>query len=383
MTPLSSVLLCPPSSDRRHRRDRAIGHNLPIGVSWATILHVRAAGLISPRPVGDAPLVLGELADPTPDTGEVLVDVSVCAMCRTDLQICEGDLAAQRLPITPGHQVVGRVGALGAGVTHLAVGERIGIAWIASACGHCKFCTSGRENLCGEARFTGWSRDGGFAERVTARADFVYKLPDAFDAVAAAPLLCGGAIGLRALRVSGIQPGERLGLYGFGASATCVIQIARHWGCEVYVCSRSEREQQRALGYGAAGVGVYGARPPLPLDAAFTFAPAGAVVFDALAALDRGGVVAINAIHLDHIPEFDYDLLWEERQIRSVANVTRADVRDLIDLAVTIPIRTDVERFALEDVNLALQRLAAGEISGAAVIDVASEADSRVGELSG
>jgi propanol-preferring alcohol dehydrogenase len=337
-----------------------------------TILYVRAARLISPRPARDAPMMLDELADPTPGPGEVLVDVSVCAVCRTDLQICEGDLAAQRLPITPGHQVVGTVASVGPSVTHPAVGDRVGIAWIASTCGYCNFCTSGRENLCGEARFTGWSRDGGFAEHVTARADFVYPLPDAFDAVNAAPLLCGGAIGLRALRVSGIQPRGRLGLYGFGASATCVIQIARHWECEVYVCTRSERERERALGYGAAWVGEYGERPPEPLDAAITFAPVGSVVLDALAAVDRGGVVAINAIHLDHIPEFDYGLLWGERQIRSVANVTRADVRDLIDLAVTIPIRTDVERFDLADANVALQRLAAGQISGAAVLDIAT-----------
>ena len=339
---------------------------------WATILLVRAARLISPRPARDAPLVLDDVADPTPGAGEVLVDVSVCAVCRTDLQICEGDLAAQRLPITPGHQVVGTVSVLGPDVTDLAVGDRVGIAWIASTCGHCRFCTTGRENLCDAATFTGWSRDGGYAEQVIARADFVYKLPDPFDAVAAAPLLCGGAIGLRSLRVSGIQPGGRLGLYGFGASATCVIQIARHWGCEVYVCTRSERERERALGYGAAWVGEYSERPPSLLDAAITFAPAGSVVVDALTALDKGGVAAINAIHLDHVPEFDYDLLWGERQIRSVANVTRADVRDLIDLAVTIPIRTDVERFALADVNVALQRLAAGQISGAAVLDIAT-----------
>jgi propanol-preferring alcohol dehydrogenase len=335
---------------------------------------MRAARLISPRSAQDAPLEIDDVADPEPGVDEVVVQVDVCAVCRTDLQLCEGDLRTQTLPITPGHQVVGSVVTTGAGVTRVAVGDRVGIAWIASTCGHCRFCTSSRENLCDEARFTGWSRDGGFAEHVTARADFVYPLPDTFDAANAAPLLCGGAIGLRALRVSGIQPRGRLGLYGFGASATCVVQIARHWDCEVYVCTRSERERQRALGYGAAWVGDYGERPPSPLDAAITFAPVGSVVVDALAALDKGGVVAINAIHLDHVPEFDYDLLWGERQIRSVANVTRADVTDLIDLAATIPIRTDVERFALSDVNIALQRLARGEISGAAVIDVAPDA---------
>jgi propanol-preferring alcohol dehydrogenase len=340
---------------------------------WATMLRVRAARLISPRPARDAPLEIDDLAVPQPAPGEVLVEVSVCAVCRTDLQLCEGDLRPLALPITPGHQVVGSVAAVTAGVTHVGVGDRVGIAWIASTCGRCMFCTSGRENLCDEATFTGWTRDGGFAEHVVARADFVYPLPDRFDAVNAAPLLCGGAIGLRALRVSGIQRGGRLGLYGFGASATCVIQIARHWDCEVYVCTRSERERQRAIGYGAVWVGEYGDRPPSPLDAAITFAPAGSVVVDALAALDKGGVVAINAIHLDHVPEFDYDLLWGERQIRSVTNVTRADVADLIDLAATIPIRTDVERFALADVNLAIERLAAGEISGAAVIDIAGD----------
>ena len=339
---------------------------------WATMLPVLAARLTSPRPARAAPLEIEDLAVPQPAPGEVLVEVSVCAVCRTDLQLCEGDLPSQTLPITPGHQVVGSVAAAGAGVTQVAVGDRVGIAWIASTCGRCRFCTSGRENLCDEATFTGWSRDGGFAERVTARADFVYPLPDSFDAVNAAPLLCGGAIGLRALRVSGVQPGGRLGLYGFGASATCVIQIARHWDCEIYVCTRSERERQRALGHGAAWVGEYDERPPSPLDAAITFAPAGSVVVDALAALDKGGVVAINAIHLDHVPEFDYDLLWGERQIRSVANVTRADVADLIDFAATIPIRTDVEVFALADVNVSLERLAAGEVSGAAVIDIDS-----------
>jgi propanol-preferring alcohol dehydrogenase len=188
--------------------------------------------------------------------------------------------------------------------------------------------------------------------------------------MAAAPLLCGGAIGLRALRVSGIQPGGRLGLYGFGASATCAIQIARHWGCEVYVCTRSEAEQARARRLGAAWAGGYHQDPPVPLDAAVTFAPVGSVVIDALRALDKGGVVAINAIHLDHIPEFDYDHLWWERQIRSVANVTRSDVTELIRLAAEIPIVTEVQRYELADANLALGDLSAGRVSGAAVLDV-------------
>ena len=275
---------------------------------------------------------------------------------------------ARTLPVIPGHQVVGVVSDLGAGVSGVAIGDRVGVAWVASTCGRCRFCTSGRENLCDEARFTGWDRHGGFAERMAARADFVHRLPEGFDPVAAAPLLCGGAIGLRSLRVCGIEPGGHLGLYGFGASATCAVQIARHWGCEVSVCTRSVAEQDRARELGAAWAGGYDAVPPRPLDAAVTFAPVGAVVVKALQALDKGAVVAINAIHLDHVPELDYADLWWERQIRSVANVTRGDVTDLVALAAAIPIRTTVEEFGLEDVNTALQRLATGGISGAAVL---------------
>lgn len=329
---------------------------------------MRAAVLRQPRAAGERPLDLVDLPSPPVGPGEVLVDVEACGVCRTDLQLCEGDLAAQRLPITPGHQVVGTVAAVGRDVIDLAIGERVGIAWIAGTCGSCRFCTSGRENLCERAQFTGWHTDGGFAEQVVARADFVHRLPAGIDAVAIAPLLCGGAIGLRSLRVSGIQPGGRLGLYGFGASATCAIQIAVHWGCEVYVCTRSPAEQQRARSLGAVWAGTYVERPPVPLDAAVTFAPVGSVVIDALAAIDRGGTVAINAIHLDEIPRFDYEQLWWERQLRSVANVTRADVADLLGLAAAIPIRTEFEVFDLAGVNDALLRIATGRISGAAVL---------------
>jgi propanol-preferring alcohol dehydrogenase len=329
---------------------------------------VRAHVLTTPAPARDAPLAWVEIENPDAGAGEVLIDVAACAVCRTDLQLCEGDLPARRLPIVPGHQIVGNVAARGPGVTSVEVGTRVGVAWIAGTCGHCRFCRSGRENLCDDATFTGWHRDGGFAERVVARADFVHPLPDGFDTVEAAPLLCGGAIGLRALRVSGIEPGGRLGLYGFGASATCAIQIARHWQCEVLVCTRSTDEQRRALQLGASWAGSYDERPPTALDAAITFAPVGSVVLDALRALDKGGVVAINAIHLDRIPEFDYDDLWWERQLRSVANVTRQDVADLVELAAAIPIRTRVQRYAFADANAALADLAAGDVSGAAVL---------------
>ncbi len=337
---------------------------------------MRAAVLHSPQPAADGPLDLIERPDPEPGPDEVLVAVETCAVCRTDLQLCEGDLEPQLLPIVPGHQVVGTVVGLGADVESggsgvaMMVGDRVGIAWIASACGACRHCRRGYENLCDEGRNTGWHRDGGFAPLVTARAGFVVPLPPGFDPVGAAPLLCGGAIGLRSLRVSGIEPGGRLGLYGFGASATCAIQIAVHRGCEVYVCTRSEAERQRALELGAVWAGGYGDLPPERLDAAVTFAPAGSVVVDALRAVDKGGVVAINAIHLDGIPAFDYSLLWGERQLRSVANVTRADVAELVGLAAALPIITRTEVFPLEAANEALARLAAGQVSGAAVLQI-------------
>ncbi len=331
---------------------------------------MRAARLAEPRPASSYPLVVQDLDTPTAAQDEVVIEVSTCGVCRTDLQLVEGDLAAHRLPITPGHQVVGKVREVGSGVEDRHVGQRVGVAWIASTCGKCRFCLSGRENLCEAATFTGWDGDGGFAEMIVADAGFTYPLPDGFDDVEAAPLLCGGTIGLRSLRVSGIQRGDRLGLFGFGASATCVIQIARAWECEVFVCTRSVREQQRARDLGAVWAGGYEDSPPSKLDAAITFAPVGSVVVDALRSVDRGGVVAVNAIHLDRIPEFSYDLLWEERQIRSVANVTRRDAVELIELAAEIPIRTQTEVFDLDDVNTALERLSSGALAGAAVLAI-------------
>ncbi|MGH2569583.1 MAG: zinc-dependent alcohol dehydrogenase family protein [bacterium] len=321
-----------------------------------------------PRASAERPLTPRDLPEPVPGPGEIVVAVAACAVCRTDLQLCEGDLAAHKLPVVPGHQIVGRVAALGAGVRDRKIGQRVGIAWVAGTCGTCRFCTSERENLCETATFTGWDRDGGFATRIVARADFTFPLPDGFDHLAAAPLLCGGVIGWRALRICGIEPGGRLGLYGFGASATCVIQVARHWSCEVFVATRSSKERVRARKLGAAWTGSYGDAPPVPLDAAITFAPAGSVVVDALRAVDRGGTVAINAIHLDRVPEFPYELLWRERSLRSVANVTRRDVTEFLDLAAKIPIRTEYELFPLERANEALRRLSDGEISGAAVL---------------
>lgn len=324
--------------------------------------------LSRPGPVEGHPLEAADLPDPVPGPGELLLEVVACGVCRTDLQLAEGDLAAHRLPIVPGHQIVGRVAALGPDTPGWAVGDRAGVGWLAGSCGECAWCRSGRENLCEQALFTGWDRDGGYAGKTAVRAAFAVRLPERFADLAAAPLLCGGVIGYRALRVCGIRPGERLGLYGFGASALLAIQVAVHWGCRVFVATRSPAEQRRALDMGAEWAGSYDEPPPLPLDAAVTFAPVGEVVVAALRALDRGGVVAVNAIHLDRIPEFPYDLLWWERQIRSVANFTRRDAQDFIDLAARIPIHTVAEPYPLAEANTALRRLKEGRVSGAAVL---------------
>ncbi|MGE3075903.1 MAG: zinc-dependent alcohol dehydrogenase family protein [Dehalococcoidia bacterium] len=331
---------------------------------------MRAAVVRTPGPIEQNPVRLEDVSEPAPAAGELLISVIACGVCRTDLQLCEGDLAARRLPIVPGHQVVGRVAGVGAGVVGWQHGDRVAVAWLGGACGACHFCRQGRENLCESAIFTGWDRDGGYAEKMTARADFALPLPKEFSDVAAAPLLCGGVIGYRSLKIAGLEPGGRLGLFGFGASATLAIQVARHWGCEVFVCTRSEREQARALRLGASWAGGYDDRPPVPLDSAITFAPVGSVVIAALKSLARGGIVAINAIHLDRIPEFSYDDLWLERQIRSVANFTMADAAEFLQLASEIPIQTETEVHPLADANLALQRLSNGLVSGASVISL-------------
>jgi propanol-preferring alcohol dehydrogenase len=329
---------------------------------------MRALVLDQPGSIESAPLRLRTIADPVPGPDDLLLRVTACAICRTDLQITSGDLKPHRTPVVPGHQAVGVVEAIGAGVEGWRLGDRAGVTWLAGFDGTCRFCRSGRENLCPQATFTGWDRDGGFAEGMTVRADVAVRLPAGMDDLAAAPLLCGGVIGYRALRLSGIEPGGRLGLYGFGASALQAIQVARHWGCEVHVASRSHADLDRATAFGAASVGGYDDPPPARLDAAITFAPVGSVVIAALRALDRGGAVVVNAIHLDGIPAFDYDDLWWERTIRSVANVTRADATEYLELAATIPIRTETEVHPLSEGNTALGRLERSEIAGAAVL---------------
>ena len=329
---------------------------------------MRAQVLETPRAGGPPPLEARDREQPAPGPDELLVEVQACAACRTDLQIVRGDLAARRLPIIPGHQVVGRVAAVGGAVSGWAVGDRAGAFWLASSCGTCAACEAGRENLCPEARFTGWDVDGGYAQAMLVHADFALRLPDG-DPAAIAPLLCGGVIGYRALRRSGIQPGGRLGLYGFGASASLAIQVARHWGCEVYVATRSAADRERALELGASWAGGATDRPPVPLDAAITFAPVGTVVIAALQALAPGATVAINAVHLDEIPAFDFDDLWLERSITSVANVTRADAREFLALATEIGIATNPHPYPLDEAGAALADLEAGVIgAGAAVL---------------
>ena len=295
---------------------------LPAGPYDAT---VQAMVLSAPND-----LSLRDVEEPVAGPGEVIVEVAACGVCRTDLQIVSGDIEMRKRPVIPGHQVVGRIAG---------TGERVGLAWLAGACGRCRQCLAGRENLCELADFRGWTVDGGYAERVAARRDFAFALPDGMSDIEAAPLLCAGIIGYRSLRLSGVEPGGRLGLFGFGSSAHLAIQVARHWGCEVFVFSRSPAEHDLARELGAVWVGGYDDPPPEPLDAAVTFAPAGSVVVSALAAVGPAGTVAINAIHLDGIPAFSYDLLWRERVLRSVANFTRDDAREFLALAAEIPIR--------------------------------------------
>jgi alcohol dehydrogenase, propanol-preferring len=328
----------------------------------------RAMVLERAAPAAAGPLRSAPREPRDPGPGQLLLRVAACGVCRTDLQLCEGDLAAHMLPIIPGHQIVGRVEAVGTGVAGWRAGDRAGVAWLAGSDGTCDKCRSGRENLCARATFTGWDVDGGYATHAIARADFALRIPDGFDDLAAAPLLCGGVIGYRSLKRSAVEPGGRLGLYGFGASALITLQIARHWGCRIFVATRSAAEQEHARSLGAEWAGDYGDQPPEPLDAAITFAPSGDVVRAALRAVDRGATVAINAIHLDRLPEMPYEELWWERRLASVANFTRADAREFLDLAARIPVRTTFETHPLEDANVALARLAAGEVRGAAVL---------------
>ena len=317
------------------------------------------------------PLVLRDIPVPDPGPGEVLVEVSVCGICRTDLHVIEGELECPKLPLIPGHQAVGVITRVGSGVTTRRAGERVGIAWLQGTCSQCQFCRSGRENLCLSARFTGYQVDGGYAEYAVVPAPFAYPIPPTFSDEEAAPLLCAGIIGYRALRLSRVQPGQRLGLYGFGASAHIAIQIARHWGCEVYVCSLKAEHRALARDLGAAWVGEASAAPPVKLHGSIIFAPAGELVLPALRALERGGTVALAGIHMSTIPPIDYDCdLFGERTISSVTANTRQDGIELLREAASIPIRPRTQRFPLTEANRALQSLKAGAINGAGVLAI-------------
>jgi propanol-preferring alcohol dehydrogenase len=311
--------------------------------------------------------ITADYPNPEPKTGHVLLKVRACGVCRTDLHIAEGELPKRKERLIPGHQIVGEI--VEGATAQLPEGARVGVSWVGGVDGTCPYCRRGMENLCDAPTFTGYDVNGGYAEYASARSDFVFPLPQALTDMQAAPLLCAGIIGFRSIRVADVQPGERVGLFGFGASAHLAISVLKHWGCEVYVATRGASHRELAQSLGAVWVGTEREKPPHDLDRALTFAPSGDVVVAALSSLRKGGVVAINAIHLDRMPEFDYDrLLWGERQIRSVANMTRADARDFLELAAQIGLRPKVTVFPLEKANEALAAIRNDAVDGAAVI---------------
>ncbi len=320
------------------------------------------------QPVEEEPLVPGDVAVPTPDDGEILIRVRACGVCHTDLHVVEGDLPARILPIIPGHQAVGIVERTGKDVRLIRVGQRVGVAWLYGTDGTCEYCRSGRENLCAGAKFTGYDVNGGFAEFLIARPEFVHPLSGRLGDAEAAPLLCAGIVGYRAYKLSGVRPGESLGLIGFGASAHLVLQVAKHHGCKVYVFSRSPHHRSMAESMGADWTGPLDRKAPALLHGIVSFAPAGSVVPAALAALRKGGVLALAGITMTPIPETDYGLLYHEKSIRSVANNTREDAREFLAIAEEIPLRTSVEVFPLREGNRVLRMLKESRLNGAGVL---------------
>lgn len=339
---------------------------------------MKAMRLERVAPAEEKPLALRETPAPDPETGEVLIGIESCGVCRTDLHILEGEVSAG-LPVTPGHQAAGTVLSVGDGVTRVTAGDRVGVGWIASTCGVCRFCTTERENLCERATFTGRDRDGGYAERMTARAEWVYRLPGGFSSREAAPLLCAGIIGYRSLVLSGIRPGGRLGLFGFGASAHLAIQVALDWKCQVFVFTREEHHRRLAERMGAAWAGAGEDDPGILLDAAVTFAPSGELVPLALSRLDRGATLAVNAIHMSPIPSFEYERLYGERRVVGVTNYTRRDAEELLAAAARIPIRAETESYSLGDANETLLRVKRGQVRGAAVLEVTRRGEGAAG----
>jgi alcohol dehydrogenase, propanol-preferring len=336
---------------------------------------MKACVLPARAPIESNPLRFTDVPMPEPRAGEVRIKVHACGVCRTDLHVIEGELPILKSPLIPGHQVVGVVEKKGANANRFELGTRVGVPWLHSTDGTCKYCRAGNENLCTAATFTGHTVDGGYAEYVVAREDFIYRLPEGFADLHAAPLLCAGIIGFRCLRVSGIgpmgdHPGGTLGLYGFGAAASVAIQVARYWGARVFAFTRDERHQKLALELGAVWAGGGEDESPEKLDAAILFAPAGELVPAALRNMDRGGIVVAGGIHMSPIPQMSYDLLYWERSIRSVANNTRKDGEDFLELAAKIPIHTETQTFPLDQANVALNALKHDAIRGAAVLMV-------------
>mgnify|MGYP000334502320 FL=1 len=330
---------------------------------------MKAMILRSPRPAEESPLEMTDLPLPEPGVEEIRLRVRACGICHTDLHTVEGDIPLPKLPIVPGHQVVGIVDAVGEKVSRFAIGQRVGVPWLYRTCGTCEFCQRGLENLCRQARFTGLHADGGYAEAMVVHQDFAYPLPGSFSDAAAAPLLCAGIIGYRALRLSRVRPGDRLGMWGFGASAHITLQVARHWGCEVYVFTRGEGHRRLARELGAAWAGGAEDDPPAPVHGGIIFAPAGHLVPQALRVLERGGTLALAGVTMTPIPELDYDrLLYWERVVRSVANFTRQDATEFLQLAAQIPVQTTVQTFPLDAANEALLALKRGQINGAGVL---------------
>jgi len=329
---------------------------------------MRAMRFAAPASIERRPLTLAAIDPPVPAADEILVRVSACAICRTDLHVIEGDLPLVRSPLVPGHQVVGRVESIGADARGVRVGDRVGIAWLRRTCGRCRFCVAGRENLCETSEYTGWTADGGYADSAVVPALFTYSIPDGFTDVDAAPLLCAGIIGFRALKLSAVMPGGRLAIYGFGSSAHITAQIARARGVDVYVKTREPARREQALALGATWAGDVDADVPARMDGAIVFAPAGDLVPIALADLDRGGTLALAGIHMSRIPALDYARLFEERVVRTVMANTRADGAELLAEAVRIGIRPTVTTFGLEEANEALARLKRGTIAGTGVL---------------
>ena len=333
-------------------------------------IEMKAMLLTTPHPIEKNPLKLVDIPVPQPKPHEMLLENKVCGICHTDLHTVEGELPLKKKPIIPGHQVVGMVKQIGNKVKRFNRGNLVGVAWLHSTCGTCSFCSEGKENLCEGAQFTGLDVDGGYAQYMVVPEAFAYTIPDGFSAPEVAPLLCAGIIGYRALRLSEIKPGQRLGLYGFGASAHVSIQVARYWGCAVYVFTRGTAHQEFARKMGACWVGTSKDKPPEKLHSAIIFAPAGELVLDALKVLEKGGTLAIAGIYMTPIPQIDYATLYHERTIRSVANSTRRDGEELLKLAAAIPIHTETQVFTLEEANQALKALKHGEINGAGVLEI-------------